>query len=175
MNSLRTQIAIMHEPLRLSEWKAPGNDLGQYMLRPTGGLWTVDALTKEAQKVVAREDAATANLLHYLIDPDPDARVLVLDKQSHFRALLPISQRATYSHSRWDHNRLLSPVIARYLAAKTSPIDWISLGQEFDAIWARGYVPPGWLHSSVYWYRPRFADVIEREPAKKLLPDGGGI
>ncbi len=36
-----------------------------------------------------------------------------------------------------------------------------ALGEEYDAIWARTYTPPGWHMASVFWYRPAYTLIEE--------------
>lgn len=169
MTTIPDQLYVSYEGAPLSpERIAPlGNDYGQFMLKPSGGLWTSPLVGQDSSAFVEQiqqkgrvEHWLGPQHRRYRIAPDSNAQVLILDDQRDFLALVKRDWRHRLNLQQYRQMDT-SFTIARLLCQRESPIDWTQLQFAYDAIWARGYLPPRWDCECAVWFRWRFSDVSE--------------
>lgn len=153
------------EPERI---KPVGNAYGQFMLKPSGGLWT-SPLIGERDSAFIRQCVAAERVDHWLgvqsrrfvLRPKPDVRLLVLNRKSEFRALIRTDWRPSAVLRRAELNATNNLLVAKMLCDSPSPIDWTALAEHYDGIWAQEYIPPLWSCESIVWMRWCFDEVKE--------------
>lgn len=147
--------------------EAVGCAYGQLMLKPSGGLWT-SPLLGEADSVFLQRIREHQRQEHWGDDnlwkltPAPDLRLLVLDRPDDLRRCLGRKFQGL-SFKRFDNRNFGSKLRLELALRQPSPIDWTALAEDYDGIWARGFIPPLWSCESVFWTRWVFTGVEQIE------------
>lgn len=169
MTTVTDQLYVSYEGIALSPDKMMpiGNNYGQFMLKPSGGLWTSpligsddSAFVGQIQQMGRVDHWLGPQHRRYHVTPAADARVLVLDSWQDFMALVKRNWRHRLNLPQYQRMDTTFH-IAQMLCQRESPIDWTLLTEHYDAIWARNYLPPRWDCECVVWLRWCFSEVAE--------------
>lgn len=140
------------------------NRYGQYMLKPGGGIWTSTFIPPNSSAFARFASARDhehwiENATRFVAEPLPDLRVLIIDTAAQFIELVRPEYRRGIVLRRYDSTNMRSRVVANMLCRRESPIDWPLVMQDWDAIWARGFIPPSWSCESIFWAAWHFASI----------------
>lgn len=165
-------ISYRGDSLSKSAWQPIGNAYGQFLLKPSGGLWTSPAGADiESSPFIASirlkgrvEHWLGLQHTRFLLCPLPAVALYTLDTYSDLLRLVDAGKRTLFNIRHDEQMPNSSLLIANVMARKPSLIDWPNALRGYDGICARGYLPPHWECESICWSRWAFASVWNVTP-----------
>jgi len=151
---------------------APVNNQGHIPVKPLFGLWTCTYAKGGSAWVDASKDMRLCNpyeLNWFLLDPDPQARVLVINTLADLKELLAEFARPTDPRiPDWMASELQRPDFER-MSERWDAMHLTEVGQHHTRLTAPNLY--GWDAESTLWFRWCFTDCRRITPPPAPPPD----